>query len=175
MECVDFGSLLSARDRWKVFWTVFWPFPKILYWADFDLMESIFIYIFVNGNKKITMGIFFLDACSSSMCCTQHLTFVWKSSNSWEFRVKRWHVVAWGSGVSKYSARCWNAHTEGRACFQNLTTPRIAMKQNYGNHELDYWEHFIVISISRFLSFEKDCNDRAQLIAGIMGREAFCV
>ena len=60
MECVDFGSLLSARDRWKVFWTVFWPFPKILYWADFDLMEPIFIYIFVNGNKKKYHGTFFL-------------------------------------------------------------------------------------------------------------------
>ena len=147
-----------------------------------DLSEFVSIYIFVNENQKNFHGQFFsLDACSSSMCYTQHLTFVWKSSNSWEFRVKRWHVVAWGCGVSKYSARCWNAHTEGRACFQNLTTPSIAiaMKQNYGNllftYKLDYWKHFIEMSISRFQSFEKDCNDRAQLIAGIMGREAFCV
>ena len=60
----------------------FWPFLKSLSWAEFDLLESISIYIFVNGNKKNYHGHFFLDACSSSMCCTQHLTFVWKSSNS---------------------------------------------------------------------------------------------
>ena len=39
---------------------LFWPLLKILYWADFDLLESIFIYIFVNEIRKNYHGTFFL-------------------------------------------------------------------------------------------------------------------
>ena len=45
----------------------FWPFLKILSWADFDILESNSIYIFVHENKKIPLNIFSLDACSASM------------------------------------------------------------------------------------------------------------
>ena len=62
---------------------VFWPsrgtdfimgkkckckFLKILSWADFDLLESNSIYIFVHENQKIYHRQFFsLDACLSPM------------------------------------------------------------------------------------------------------------
>ena len=45
----------------------FWPFIKIFSWADFDILESNSIYIFVHENKKIPLNIFSLDACSASM------------------------------------------------------------------------------------------------------------
>ena len=63
---------------------VFWPFRgtdfimgkkpkckflKTLSWADFDLLESNSIYIFVHENQKFTIDNFFsLDACLSPMC-----------------------------------------------------------------------------------------------------------
>ena len=43
-------------------------FLKTLEWADFDLLESNSLYIFVHENKKIYHGQFFsLDACLSPM------------------------------------------------------------------------------------------------------------
>ena len=51
-----------ANKNWPFFWPTrsrFWPFLKILWWADFDLLEFISIYIFVNENQRIYHGTFF--------------------------------------------------------------------------------------------------------------------
>ena len=47
----------------------FWPFIKIFSWADFDILESNYLAIFVHENKKRFHRRFFsLNACSALGC-----------------------------------------------------------------------------------------------------------
>ena len=79
-----FGPLALKSDL-----GVFWPFRatdfkmgifenlgflKTLSWADFDLLESNSIYIFVHENQNIYHSTFFsLGECSSPMCTIERL------------------------------------------------------------------------------------------------------
>ena len=65
---VELAPLGGIFDPLKSHLGVFWPF-RGTEWADFDLLESNSIYIFVHKNQKNYHRHFFsLDACSSPMC-----------------------------------------------------------------------------------------------------------
>ena len=80
-ELAPIGGILGPlKSDLGVFWAKIPLYPynvktqkthflKTLSWADFDLLESNSIYIFVHENKKFTIDNFFsLDACLSPLC-----------------------------------------------------------------------------------------------------------
>ena len=81
VELAPLGGILGPlKSDLGVFWAKIPLYPynvktqkthflKTLSWADFDLLESNSIYIFVHENQKNYHGQFFsLDACLSPMC-----------------------------------------------------------------------------------------------------------